>query len=160
MLAEAVEKNSTLRVLNVETNFISPPVVVVLAKALLQNMSVEEFRASNQVSERTNNYFNEAVITNVLQLLMCYVICYISSHFHFCTILHSTAAVAESECKLYNSIPFPHLLFSIHSFHLFSFSSLHLCLILAIYCTRQQDRDGNNRVSGEEFDIIKIRPTF
>lgn len=50
MLAEAVEKNSTLRVLNVETNFISPQVVVALVKALLQNMSVEEFRASNQVS--------------------------------------------------------------------------------------------------------------
>jgi tropomodulin len=50
MLGEAVEKNATLRVLNVETNFISPPVVVVLVKALLQNMSVEEFRASNQVS--------------------------------------------------------------------------------------------------------------
>jgi hypothetical protein len=49
MLAEAVEKNTTLRVLNVETNFISPPVIVVLVKALLQNMSVEEFRASNQV---------------------------------------------------------------------------------------------------------------
>lgn len=52
LLAEAVEKNSTLRVLNVETNFISPPVVVVLAKALLQNMSVEEFRASNQVWQK------------------------------------------------------------------------------------------------------------
>lgn len=50
MLAEAVEKNSTLRVLNIETNFISPQVVVVLVKGLLQNMSVEEFRASNQVS--------------------------------------------------------------------------------------------------------------
>lgn len=49
LLAEAVEKNSTLRVLNVETNFISPPVIVVLVKSLLQNMTVEEFRASNQV---------------------------------------------------------------------------------------------------------------
>lgn len=50
MLAEAVEKNSHLRVLNVETNFISPQVVATLTKALLQNMTVEEFRASNQVS--------------------------------------------------------------------------------------------------------------
>ncbi len=49
LLADAIEKNSTLRVLNVETNFISPPVTVKLVKALLQNMSVEEFRASNQV---------------------------------------------------------------------------------------------------------------
>lgn len=55
MLAEAVEKNSHLRVLNVETNFISPQVIVTLAKALLQNMSVEEFRASNQVSLMTLN---------------------------------------------------------------------------------------------------------
>lgn len=50
LLAEAVEKNSTLRVLNLETNFVSPPVIVLLVKSLLQNMSVEEFRASNQVS--------------------------------------------------------------------------------------------------------------
>lgn len=49
MLADAMDKNSTLRVLNVETNFISPQVVVTLVKALLSQMSVEEFRASNQV---------------------------------------------------------------------------------------------------------------
>lgn len=49
-LAEALEANGTLKVLNVETNFISPPVVVRLAKSLLSTMSLEEFRASNQVS--------------------------------------------------------------------------------------------------------------
>lgn len=49
VLADAVEKNSTLRVLNVETNFINPPVIVRLVKALLNGKSVEEFRASNQV---------------------------------------------------------------------------------------------------------------
>lgn len=48
-LAEAIEKSETLRVLNVETNFISPPVIVQLVKSLLKAKSVEEFRASNQV---------------------------------------------------------------------------------------------------------------
>lgn len=50
LLAEAIEKSKTLRVLNVETNFISPPVVVTLVKALLKCRTIEEFRASNQVS--------------------------------------------------------------------------------------------------------------
>jgi tropomodulin len=66
MLAEAAEKNSTLRVLNVETNFISPPVVVVLVKALLQNMSVEEFRASNQRSTVLGNKI-EMEITELVE---------------------------------------------------------------------------------------------
>lgn len=50
LLAEAIEKSKTLRVLNVETNFISPPVIVKLVKALLKCPTIEEFRASNQVS--------------------------------------------------------------------------------------------------------------
>lgn len=66
LLAEAIEKNSTLRVLNVETNFISPPVVVVLVKALLQNMSVEEFRASNQRSTVLGNKI-EMEITELVE---------------------------------------------------------------------------------------------
>lgn len=49
LLAEALEANSSLKVLNVETNFITPPVVVRLVKALLGTMSLEELRASNQV---------------------------------------------------------------------------------------------------------------
>lgn len=55
LLAEVIEKSKTLRVLNVETNFISPPVIVTLVKALLKAKSVEEFRASNQVKK---NIFN------------------------------------------------------------------------------------------------------
>lgn len=51
-LADALEKNNTLRVVNVETNFISPTGIVRLIKSLLKTKSVEEFRASNQV-----NYF-------------------------------------------------------------------------------------------------------
>lgn len=49
LLAEAIEKSKTLRVLNVETNFISPPVVVALVRSLLKCRTIEEFRASNQV---------------------------------------------------------------------------------------------------------------
>lgn len=49
LLAEAIEKNKTLRVLNVETNFISPAVIVTLVRALLKSKSIEEFRATNQV---------------------------------------------------------------------------------------------------------------
>lgn len=48
-LAEALAKNNTLRVINVETNFISPTGVVQLVKALLETKTVEEFRAANQV---------------------------------------------------------------------------------------------------------------
>lgn len=50
LLAEAIEKSKTLRVLNVETNFISPPLIVRLVKALLKARTIEEFRASNQVN--------------------------------------------------------------------------------------------------------------
>lgn len=57
LLADAIEKTKTLRVLNVETNFISPPVIVTLVKALLKAKSVEEFRATNQVRVKSNSRF-------------------------------------------------------------------------------------------------------
>jgi tropomodulin len=66
ILAEAVEKNATLRVLNVETNFISPPVIVKLVKALLQNQTIEEFRASNQRSSVLGNKI-EMEITDLVE---------------------------------------------------------------------------------------------
>ncbi|KAH0816552.1 hypothetical protein GEV33_006239 [Tenebrio molitor] len=50
-LAQALEKNNTLRVVNVETNLITPSGIVRLIKSLLKTKSVEEFRASNQVSK-------------------------------------------------------------------------------------------------------------
>lgn len=50
LLAQAIEKSKTLRVLNVETNFLNPPTIVALVKSLLKARTVEEFRASNQVS--------------------------------------------------------------------------------------------------------------
>lgn len=56
LLAEAIEKSKTLRVLNVETNFISPPVIVTLVKALLKCRTIEEFRASNQVSTFSHDF--------------------------------------------------------------------------------------------------------
>ncbi|XP_068631495.1 tropomodulin-1 isoform X2 [Battus philenor] len=55
LLADALQANSTLRVVNVETNFISPAGVVQLVKALLTTTSVEEFRASNQRSQVLGN---------------------------------------------------------------------------------------------------------
>ncbi|XP_063533065.1 tropomodulin-1 isoform X2 [Cydia strobilella] len=55
LLAAALEANTALRVVNVETNFISPAGVVQLVKALLTNNTVEEFRASNQRSTVLGN---------------------------------------------------------------------------------------------------------
>ncbi|XP_053604032.1 tropomodulin-1 isoform X3 [Plodia interpunctella] len=55
LLADALQVNSTLRVVNVETNFISPQGVVQLVKSLLTTNCVEEFRASNQRSQVLGN---------------------------------------------------------------------------------------------------------
>ncbi|XP_017470313.1 PREDICTED: tropomodulin-like isoform X1 [Rhagoletis zephyria] len=66
LLAEAIEKSKTLRVLNVETNFISPPVVVTLVKALLKCRTIEEFRASNQRSSVLGNKI-EMEITELVE---------------------------------------------------------------------------------------------
>lgn len=70
-LADALEKNNTLRVVNVETNFISPTGIVRLIKSLLKTKSVEEFRASNQVSWFftiliLNNFFNEVCVKSLI----------------------------------------------------------------------------------------------
>ncbi|XP_044727233.1 tropomodulin isoform X2 [Chrysoperla carnea] len=65
-LAEALEHNNTIRVVNVETNFISPPVIVKLIKALLKTKSVEEFRASNQRSQVLGNKI-EMEITQLVE---------------------------------------------------------------------------------------------
>lgn len=62
LLAEAIEKSKTLRVLNVETNFISPPVIVKLVQALLKCRTIEEFRASNQVSIHERLYMQLSYI--------------------------------------------------------------------------------------------------
>nr|CAH7761700.1 unnamed protein product [Callosobruchus chinensis] len=65
-LAQVVEQNNTLRVLNVETNFISPQGVVRLVKALLKKCSLEEFRATNQRSQVLGNKI-EMEITQLIE---------------------------------------------------------------------------------------------
>ncbi|XP_023702092.1 tropomodulin isoform X3 [Cryptotermes secundus] len=65
-LAEALEHNNTLRVVNVETNFISPAVIVRLIKSLLTTKSIEEFRASNQRSQVLGNKI-EMEITGLVE---------------------------------------------------------------------------------------------
>ncbi|CAF4813679.1 unnamed protein product [Pieris macdunnoughi] len=66
LLADALEQNATLRVVNVETNFISPPGVVQLVKSLLTTTIVEEFRASNQRSQVLGNKI-EMEITKLVE---------------------------------------------------------------------------------------------
>jgi tropomodulin len=50
-LIEAVENNETLRVINLETNYISGDFFSRLFKAALKNQTLEEVKAVNQVSE-------------------------------------------------------------------------------------------------------------
>ncbi|CAG5016201.1 unnamed protein product [Parnassius apollo] len=66
LLCEALGCNSTLRVVNVETNFISPAGVLALVRALLPTASVEEFRASNQRSQVLGNK-TEMEITSLVE---------------------------------------------------------------------------------------------
>ncbi|XP_014255252.1 tropomodulin-1 isoform X3 [Cimex lectularius] len=65
-LAEAIEKNCTLKVLNVETNFLSPQVILRLIKALLVQKSLEEFRGANQRCYVLGNKI-EMEITNLVE---------------------------------------------------------------------------------------------
>ncbi|XP_050542077.1 tropomodulin isoform X4 [Daktulosphaira vitifoliae] len=65
-LAEALEKNCTLRVCNVETNFISPIGIVRLIKCLLKQRSLEEFRGTNQRSQVLGNKI-EMEITKLIE---------------------------------------------------------------------------------------------
>ncbi|XP_049817616.1 tropomodulin isoform X2 [Aethina tumida] len=65
-LAEAIEKNKTMRVVNVETNMISPVGIVRLIKSLLKNKTVEEFRAANQRSQVLGNKI-EMEITQLVE---------------------------------------------------------------------------------------------
>lgn len=65
-LAEALRSNCALRVVNVETNFISPAGVLALVRALLDTHTVEEFRASNQRSQVLGNKI-EMEITSLIE---------------------------------------------------------------------------------------------
>ncbi|KAH9643295.1 hypothetical protein HF086_012965, partial [Spodoptera exigua] len=66
LLADALRVNSALRVVNVETNFISPPALLQLVRALLDTHVVEEFRASNQRSQVLGNKI-EMEITSLVE---------------------------------------------------------------------------------------------
>ncbi|EAT41308.1 AAEL007029-PB [Aedes aegypti] len=89
LLAAAIERNHTLRVLNVETNFISPPVIVTLVKALLTQMSIEEFRASNQRSQVLGNKI-EMEITDLVEKNM--TLLRLGLHLEFNDARHRVAA--------------------------------------------------------------------
>ncbi|KAG8230713.1 hypothetical protein J437_LFUL009857 [Ladona fulva] len=65
-LADTLERNNTLRVINVESNFISPAVIVRLVKSLLATKSIEEFRATNQRSQVLGNKI-EMEITGLIE---------------------------------------------------------------------------------------------
>lgn len=47
-LVELLESSSSLRVLNIESNFITPEMIAKLLRATLKNQSVVEFHAENQ----------------------------------------------------------------------------------------------------------------
>lgn len=65
-LARVLEINDTIRVVNVETNLISPTGIVRLIKSLLKKKVVEEFRASNQRSQVLGNKI-EMEITQLVE---------------------------------------------------------------------------------------------
>ena len=58
--------NLTIFFFSIETNFISPPIIVKLIKSLLKTKTVEEFRASNQRSQVLGNKI-EMEITNLVE---------------------------------------------------------------------------------------------
>lgn len=49
-LAKALEDNKTLKNLNIESNFISGEAILEIMKAINKNMTVIEFRITNQVN--------------------------------------------------------------------------------------------------------------
>lgn len=67
LLAQAIEKNSSVRVINVETNQISANGIQRLFKALLVQKSVEEIRASNQITAHVLGNKAEMDITQSIE---------------------------------------------------------------------------------------------
>ncbi|CAH0552727.1 unnamed protein product [Brassicogethes aeneus] len=65
-LIEAIKKNNTLKVLNVESNQLSPKCIAAFIDALLVTKSIEEFRASNQRNCIMGNKI-EMEITNLVE---------------------------------------------------------------------------------------------
>lgn len=54
-LAEALSENKTLKVLNVESNFISGEAIVEIMKAINKNQTLQELRVANQVRDTSIN---------------------------------------------------------------------------------------------------------
>lgn len=50
-LVELIESSPSLKVLNVESNFITPEMVAKMLRATLKHQSIIEFHAENQVSD-------------------------------------------------------------------------------------------------------------
>lgn len=48
-MAECLKENKTLKILNIESNFITGEFLVEILKAINVNKTVEELRAANQV---------------------------------------------------------------------------------------------------------------
>ncbi|XP_037078962.1 tropomodulin-like isoform X2 [Pollicipes pollicipes] len=54
-LVQLIETNPNIKEISIESNFISPPMIARLVKALLKHKSVETFRAANQRSQVLGN---------------------------------------------------------------------------------------------------------
>nr|CAG4651967.1 EOG090X093U [Triops cancriformis] len=65
-LVDALSKNSSLRILNVETNLLSASSITQLLKAMLVHKSIEEFRGSNQRAQVLGNKA-EMEITQIVE---------------------------------------------------------------------------------------------
>jgi tropomodulin len=66
-LVQALEKNSTIRVINVESNQLSSSCIVRIIKSLLVQKSLEEFRASNQLTAHVLGNKAEMDITQFVE---------------------------------------------------------------------------------------------
>jgi len=67
LLTQSLEKNSSLRVLNVESNQLSSSAIVRIIKSLLVQKSIEEFRASNQLTAHVLGNQAEMDITQFVE---------------------------------------------------------------------------------------------
>merc|ERR1712071_210356 len=67
LLTQTIEKNSSLRVINVESNQLSSSAIVRIIKSMLVQKSIEEFRASNQLTAHVLGNQAEMDITQFVE---------------------------------------------------------------------------------------------
>nr|CAG4642631.1 EOG090X093U [Evadne anonyx] len=67
LLTQSLEKNSSLRIINVESNQLSSSAIVRIIKSLLVQKSIEEFRASNQLTAHVLGNQAEMDITKFIE---------------------------------------------------------------------------------------------